>query len=141
MAQFCFEAFLPIVLAIIGYYVPGKVTAVWLVVNSEGSLGMKLVWAVTGFFLEYLALIPFIGLLLVGKRPRVLDEFFRNAQQSSRGRILNRCGNSVINDVSLAVAAVWHRDPVGTREIPAILKVLLDPEATLVHERVMLRAK
>ena len=61
-----FEALLPSVLAIIGYYLPGVVTAVWLVKNSEGSLGMKLVWAVTGVFLEYLALIPFIGLLLVG---------------------------------------------------------------------------
>ncbi len=59
-----FEALIPSVLAMVGYYLPGVVTAIWLVKNSEGSLGMKLVWAVAGFFLEYFALIPFIGSLL-----------------------------------------------------------------------------
>lgn len=74
-------------------------------------------------------------------RRRFPDEVFRNAQQSSRGRIFVQGGNIAVDHVAQVIAAVGYRDAVRPQEIPAILEVLLDPEAALVHERVVLRAQ
>ena len=39
------------------------------------------------------------------------------------------------------ITAGWNRDAVGSHEVPAILEVLLDSEATLVHQRVVFRTE
>ena len=45
-----------------------------------------------------------------------------------------------IGKVLLVVAAAGDRNSVGPHEAPIVIEILLDPESTFVHQRVMLRA-
>jgi len=47
---------------------PTLVTAVWMSVDSDSSMVVKVAWFVSGLFMSYLALIPYIGSLLLKDR-------------------------------------------------------------------------
>ena len=64
----------------------------------------------------------------IRRRCRFPDEVFRHAQQSSRGRIVVQPGN---------ITDLGDSDAVGAKERPVVQEIPVDPEATLVHQRVM----
>ncbi len=47
---------------------PTFVTAVWMFVDSDSSLAVKIAWFVSGLLMSYLALIPYIGSLLLHRQ-------------------------------------------------------------------------
>lgn len=58
------------VISIAGFamMLPKLVTALWVSLNSGSSTLVKVAWFVSGFFLSYLVLVPFLGYLLLGEQ-------------------------------------------------------------------------
>ena len=52
---------------------PKLVTALWVSLNSGSSVLIKVAWFVSGIFLSYLILIPFLGYLLLGEQRETSD--------------------------------------------------------------------
>ena len=52
---------------------PKLVTAVWVSLNAGPSVVVKVAWFVSGLFLSYLILIPFIGYMLLGEQQKAFS--------------------------------------------------------------------
>ena len=68
----------------------------------------------------------------IQRRRPFLNGIFHDAQQSSRGRIFNHPGN---------ISNLGYGYSIGPYEEPFVAVVPVDAEATLMNERVMLRAQ
>ena len=68
----------------------------------------------------------------IQRRRPLRYSFFRHAQQSSRGRIFDHPGN---------ISNLGYGYSIGPYEEPFVAVVPVDAEATLMNERVMLRAQ
>jgi len=47
---------------------PSFVTAIWIFLESNSSVAVRVAWAVSGLFLSYMVLVPYIASLLVRDR-------------------------------------------------------------------------
>jgi hypothetical protein len=47
---------------------PTFVTAVWIFVDADASIAVKVAWFVSGLLMSYLVLIPYIGSLLIRQK-------------------------------------------------------------------------
>lgn len=60
-------------------FLPTLVTAIWMSVDSDSSIIVKIAWFVCGLLMSYFALIPYVGSLLLRERgqPEADTESFR----------------------------------------------------------------